>query len=174
MTNAILEQHGFKTGMMGTVVIKIDDERIPSELTTPESLDLQSYLKQMVDRGVTHVSMEVSSAAQESHRVETVDYDIVCFNNLSREHIDSHGTFENYFTAKSQLIKRAGEDAFAVLNLDDEHAASLATQTRATVVTFGVKSREGTLHCKDLDLSTGTGEVHGGDHEAVPSRRHQA
>ncbi|NBD27213.1 Mur ligase family protein [Paenibacillus glycinis] len=155
MTNAILEQHGFKTGMMGTVVVKIDDERIPSELTTPESLDLQSYLKQMADRGVTHVSMEVSSAAQESHRVETVDYDIVCFNNLSREHIDSHGTFENYFAAKSQLIRRAGEDAFAVLNLDDEHAASLATQTRATVVTFGMKSREGTLHCKDLDLSTG-------------------
>ncbi|QHW35121.1 UDP-N-acetylmuramoyl-L-alanyl-D-glutamate--2,6-diaminopimelate ligase [Paenibacillus rhizovicinus] len=155
MTNAILEQHGFKTGMMGTVVIKIDDERIPSELTTPESLDLQAYLKQMVDRGVSHVSMEVSSAAQETHRVETVDYDIVCFNNLSREHIDSHGTFENYFAAKSRLIREAGTNSFAVLNLDDEHAASLVTQTSAQVVTFGMKSREGVLSCKDLDLSTG-------------------
>lgn len=155
MTNAILERNGFKTGMIGTVVIKIDDERIPSELTTPESLDLQSYLKQMADRGVSHVSMEVSSAAQETHRVESVNYDIVCFNNLSREHIDSHGTFEKYFAAKSRLIREAGEGSFAVLNLDDEHAASLVTQTRAQVVTFGMKSSEGTLHCKDLDLSTG-------------------
>lgn len=155
MTNAILEEHGLKTGMIGTVVIKIDDEQIPSELTTPESLDLQAYLGQMADRGVTHVSMEVSSAAQEAHRVETVNYDIVCFNNLSREHIDSHGTFENYFEAKSRLIREAGENSWAVLNLDDEHAASLAGRTRANVLTFGMKSREGTLHCKDLDLSTG-------------------
>ncbi|MBM7567482.1 Mur ligase family protein [Paenibacillus sacheonensis] len=155
MTNAILEQHGFKTGMIGTVVIKIDEERIPSELTTPESLDLQAYLKQMADRGVTHVSMEVSSAAQETHRVESVGYDIVCFNNLSREHIDSHGTFENYFAAKSRLIREAGENSCAVLNLDDGYAASLVTQTRAKVVTFSMQSREGTLHCKDLDLSTG-------------------
>ncbi|WP_308637087.1 Mur ligase family protein [Paenibacillus silvisoli] len=155
MTNAILEQHGLKTGLIGTVVIKIDDEKIPSELTTPESLDLQSYLKQMVDRDVTHVSMEVSSAALESHRVETVDYDIVCFNNLSREHIDSHGTFEKYFEAKASLIRGAGEHSSAVLNLDNEHAASLVGETRANVVTYGLKSREGTLYCKDLDLSTG-------------------
>ncbi|SFT27418.1 Mur ligase family protein [Paenibacillus sp. BC26] len=155
MTNAILEHHGLKTGLMGTVVIKIDDVKIPSELTTPESLDLQSYLGQMVDRGVSHVSMEVSSAALESHRVETVDYDIVCFNNLSREHIDSHGTFENYFEAKASLIKQAGEHSYAVLNLDNEYAASLVDQTRAKVVTYGLKSSEGTLHCKDLDLSTG-------------------
>ncbi|AZN38958.1 Mur ligase family protein [Paenibacillus albus] len=155
MTNAILEQHGLKTGLIGTVVIKIDDTNIPSELTTPESLDLQSYLAQMVERGVSHVSMEVSSAALESHRVETVDYDIVCFNNLGREHIDSHGTFENYFAAKSSLIKRAGEHSFAVLNLDDEYSSSLVTETAAQVVTFGMKSSEGTLHCKDLDLSTG-------------------
>ncbi|SFJ74461.1 UDP-N-acetylmuramoylalanyl-D-glutamate--2,6-diaminopimelate ligase [Paenibacillus sp. UNC496MF] len=155
MTNAILERHGFKTGMIGTVVVKIDEERIPAELTTPESLDLQAYLKRMVDAGVSHVSMEVSSAAQEANRVESVDYDIVCFNNLSREHIDSHGTFENYFAAKSKLIRGAGERSFAVLNLDDEYAASLATETRAKVITFGMRSGEGTLHCKDLDLSTG-------------------
>ncbi|WP_219834802.1 Mur ligase family protein [Paenibacillus sp. R14(2021)] len=155
MTNAILEQHGLKTGMIGTVIIKIDDERIPSELTTPESLDLQSYLKQMLDRGVSHVSMEVSSAALESHRVETVGYDIVCFNNLSREHIDSHGTFEQYFEAKASLIRGASEKSYAVLNLDDDYAASLTTQTRAKVITFGLKSAEGTLYCKNLDLSTG-------------------
>lgn len=155
MTNAILENHGWKTGLIGTVVIKIDDYTIPSELTTPESLDLQRYLAQMAERGVSHVSMEVSSAAQETHRVETIDYDIVTFNNLSREHIDSHGSFERYFEMKSRLVRNAGENCYAVLNLDCPYSASLAGETKAQVITFGVKSREGHFHCKDLDLSTG-------------------
>ena len=155
MTNAILENHGLKTGLIGTVVIKIDDLSIPSELTTPESLDLQRYLKQMVDRNVSHVCMEVSSAALETHRTETVDYDIVTFNNLSLEHMDSHGTFERYFEVKSSLIRNASEKSFAVLNLDNPYSASLVSETKAQVITFGIKSKEGHIHCKNLDLSTG-------------------
>lgn len=155
MANAVLEKHGLKTGLIGTVIIKIDDEKIPAELTTPESLDLQAYLAQMVERGVSHVCMEVSSAALETHRVEQVDYDIVTLNNVSREHIDFHDSFEGYFKAKSSLIRNAGAHAAAILNLDDEYSASLVGQTKAQVITFGVKSREGHIHCKDLDLSTG-------------------
>jgi len=158
MTNAMLENHGYKTGLIGTVVIKIDDTSIPAQLTTPESLDLQHYLWQMENRGVSHVTMEVSSAALEAHRVETVDYDIVTFNNLSREHIDSHGSFERYFEAKSSLIRNASEKSVAVLNLDDEYSASLVGETKAQVLTFGVRSREGHFYCKDLDLSTGRGK----------------
>ena len=155
MINAILEKQGYKTGLIGTVSIKIDDTEIPSELTTPESLDLQFYLNEMVDRNVSHVTMEVSSAAQETHRIETVDYDIVTFNNLSREHIDSHGSFEQYFTAKSKLITDASENSTAILNLDCPYSASLVNDTRAQVITFSLKNRDGHIHCKDLDLSTG-------------------
>lgn len=155
MANAMLENHGLKTGLIGTVVIKIDDTSIPAELTTPESLDLQAYLGRMVDCGVSHVCMEVSSAALETHRVEQVDYEIVTLNNVSREHIDSHGSFEKYFEAKSSLIRNAGPHAAAILNLDDSYSASLVGETKAQVITFGVKSRDGHIHCKDLDLSTG-------------------
>lgn len=155
MINAILEKQGYKTGLIGTVSIKIDDTSIPSELTTPESLDLQSYLQQMVERNVSHVTMEVSSAAQETHRIETVDYDIVTFNNLSREHIDSHGSFEQYFAAKSKLITNARESSTAILNLDCPYSASLVNDTKAQVITFSLKSTDGHIHCKDLDLSTG-------------------
>lgn len=155
MTNAILERQGFKTGLIGTVSVKIDDTSIPAVLTTPESLDLHYYLKQMVDKGVTHVSMEVSSAALETHRVEKVDYDIVTLNNISREHIDSHGSFEQYFAAKSSLIRNAGENCFAVLNLDDPYSASLIKETKAQVITFGVESKQGHLYCKNLNLTTG-------------------
>lgn len=155
MTNAILEKDGIKTGLIGTVSIKIDDSLIPSVLTTPESLDLQNYLKQMVDRKVSHVCMEVSSAALEAHRVEGVDFDIVTFNNISREHIDAHGSFEKYVAAKSSLIRNASEKAVAVLNLDDSYSAALVNETKAQVITFGVESKEGHLYCKNLDLSTG-------------------
>ncbi|WNS75873.1 UDP-N-acetylmuramoyl-L-alanyl-D-glutamate--2,6-diaminopimelate ligase [Bacillus sp. DTU_2020_1000418_1_SI_GHA_SEK_038] len=155
MTNAILENEGFKTGLIGTVSIKIADTSIPSELTTPESLDLQYYLNEMAERDVTHVSMEVSSQALEMHRVEQVDYDIVTLNNVSREHIDSHGSFEKYFEVKSSLIRNASETSFAVLNLDCPYSASLVNATKAQVITFGVKSNEGHIYCKNLDLSTG-------------------
>ena len=157
MLNSMLENYGLKTGLIGTVTIKIDDSSIPSELTTPESLDLQNYLSKMVERKVSHVTMEVSSSALELHRVKEVDYDIVTFNNISRDHIDAHGTFERYFEAKSSLITTAGENSYAVLNLDDPNSASLVNRTKAKVITFGVKSRDGHINCKNLDLTTGRG-----------------
>ncbi|WP_188207908.1 Mur ligase family protein [Alkalibacillus aidingensis] len=155
MTNAILERQGYKTGMMGTVTVKIDDLSIPAQLTTPESLDLQQYLSQMYHRGVSHVSMEVSSQALEMNRVEQVDYDIVTMNNISREHIDAHGSFERYFDIKSSLIRHAKPDAFAVLNMDCPYTSKLVDQTEANVLTYSVNNDEGDLICENLDLSTG-------------------
>lgn len=155
MTNAMLENEGFKTGLIGTVLIKMDDYSTAAELTTPESLDLQYYLSKMVEKQVSHTTMEVSSAALETHRVEAVDYDIVTLNNISREHIDSHGSFEKYFEAKSSLIRNASENSFAVLNLDCPYSASLVNETKAKVITFGVNSRQGHIACKNLDLTTG-------------------
>ncbi|MEN2767119.1 Mur ligase family protein [Ornithinibacillus xuwenensis] len=157
MTNAILENEGHRTGLIGTVIVKNGDESIPAELTTPESLDLQHYLSDMVQNDVSHVTMEVSSAALELHRVEGVEYDIVSLNNMSREHMEMHGTFERYFEVKSSLIRNASENSFAVLNLDDPYSSSLVDKTKAKVISFGVESREGFIHCKNLDLTTGRG-----------------
>lgn len=158
MTNAILENEGRRTGLIGTVVIKNGDKTIPAELTTPESLDLQRYLNDMVQNDVTHVTMEVSSAALELHRVEAVEYDVVSLNNMSKEHMEMHGTFERYFEAKSSLIRNASEHSYAVLNLDDQYSASLVDKTKATVISFGVNNKNGYIHCKNLDLTTGRGK----------------
>lgn len=155
MTNSILENEGFKTGLIGTVLIKMHDYSTPAQLTTPESLDLQYYLSQMVDKEVSHTTMEVSSAALETHRVEYVDYDIVTLNNVSREHIDSHGSFEKYFETKSSLITNAKKESTAVLNLDCPYSSSLIDKTKAQVITFGVNSKEGHVGCENLDLTTG-------------------
>lgn len=155
MINSILEKEGHKTGLIGTVMVKIHDHMIPAQLTTPESLNLQQYLRQMVDHNVTHACMEVSSNALETYRVEEVDYDIVTFNNLSRDHIDSHGSFEKYYDAKSRLIINAKESATAVLNLDDPFSYALINKTKANVVTYGIERNDGHITCKNLRFVDG-------------------
>lgn len=155
MTDAIFNRHGLKTGLVGTVVVKIDDTAIPSDLTTPESLDLQNYFYQMTQKQVSHVCMEVSSAALEMHRVESVDYDIVTINNIGRDHIDLHGNFEQYYAAKSKLITEAKAGSWAVFNLDDPHCAALINKTKANVLTYGLNNPDADLSVTTFDLSTG-------------------
>lgn len=155
MINTIFEEHGLKTGLVGTVIVKIGDKVQPAELTTPESLDLHRYFREMVDARVSHVVMEVSSSGLELKRVGSVDFDVVVVNNISREHIDLHGSFEAYFKAKASLVREAREDQWAVLNLDCPQTASLASETRAKTFTYGLKNNVADCIVSDLDLSTG-------------------
>ncbi|MCF6465496.1 Mur ligase family protein [Clostridium sp. Cult2] len=155
MINAILEKYELKTGIIGTVMVKYGNYIEPSILTTPESLDLQRYFSQMRRQNVSHVVMEVSSSALELNRVGNVDFDIVTLNNIGREHIDLHGSFDKYFEAKASLIRNAKPSAWAILNLDCPYSKSLIDETQAKVLTFGVKDRTGHLSCSHLDLSTG-------------------
>ena len=157
MTNAILEAHGLKTGLIGTVMVKYGNYMEPSILTTPESLDLQAHFARMVEKNISHTTMEVSSSALAFDRVHDMDFDIVTLNNISREHIDLHGSLEDYFETKSSLIRDAKPHQWAVLNLDDAYSASLIESTKAQVLTFGIKNTEGTLACSNLDLTTGRG-----------------
>lgn len=154
-TDAILKGNGFETGVIGTVAVMYGEELYPSKLTTPESYELQKYLFDMQNYGVSHVTMEVSSSAMELSRAEHVDFDIVILNNISREHIDLHEGFENYYNAKAGLIRKAKEGSFAVLNLDDSYSARLEWETKAKVVTYSVEKQAGNLSVSNLDLSSG-------------------
>lgn len=155
MLNKIFEVGNYKNGLIGSVMNKIGDKVIPAVLTTPESVDLQMFLYHMRKENVEKVAMEVSSSALELYRTKDVDFDIVSFNNFSREHIDQHGTFEKYWAAKSSLIKNAKESGYVVLNLDDEYSSSLIDKTKAKVVTYSLTKEEGNLYCKDLELLKG-------------------
>ncbi len=155
MTNAILEEHGLKTGLIGTVIMKVGSTVRPAVLTTPESLDLHHLFRQMVDQQISDVTMEVSSSGLELHRSGSVDFDIVAVNNISREHIDLHGSFEAYFNAKAKLIREAKPGQWAIFNLDCPNAASLVTQTEANTLTYGLKNTAADCLIRDLDLSTG-------------------
>ena len=155
MTNAVLERHGLKTGLIGTVIVKVGDTFTPAALTTPESLDLHHIFAQALRAGVSHISMECSSSGLELYRIGSVDFDIVGINNISREHIDLHGSFENYFAAKARLVREAGPGQWAFFNLDCPYSASLVNETLAQTVTYGLKETGGDFVVRDLDLSTG-------------------
>ncbi|MFJ6936082.1 UDP-N-acetylmuramoyl-L-alanyl-D-glutamate--2,6-diaminopimelate ligase [Streptomyces sp. NPDC101132] len=133
---------GHHTGLIGTVEMRIGDERIKSERTTPEATDLQALFAVMRERGVESVAMEVSSHALVLGRVDGCVFDVAVFNNLSPEHMEFHSGMEDYFQAKAQLFteRRA---RLGVVNVDDEYGRRLAKEATIPVVTFSAEGDAG-------------------------------
>ncbi|MCZ7460878.1 UDP-N-acetylmuramoyl-L-alanyl-D-glutamate--2,6-diaminopimelate ligase [Streptomyces sp. WMMC940] len=129
---------GRSTGLIGTVEMRIDEERIKSERTTPEATDLQALFAVMRERGVESVAMEVSSHALVLGRVDGCVFDVAVFNNLSPEHMEFHSGMEDYFQAKAQLFTPARARQ-GVVNLDDEYGQRLVTESSIPVVTFSAE-----------------------------------
>lgn len=154
MIRDIFKEAGYEVGVVGTVEVQYKDVSIPSILTTPESIHLQKHLRDMVDAGIEVVVMEVSSSAQELYRSRGIDYDIVSFNNISEEHLEQHGTFENYFHFKSRLIRHADEKTAVILNIDAPLIEVLIEKTKGDVLTAGIE-KEASIGIEDIDLSTG-------------------
>ncbi|GAA3370373.1 UDP-N-acetylmuramoyl-L-alanyl-D-glutamate--2,6-diaminopimelate ligase [Streptomyces sannanensis] len=126
---------GRRVGLIGTVEMRIGDERVKSERTTPEATDLQALFAVMRERGVASVAMEVSSHALVLGRVDGCVFDIAVFNNLSPEHMEFHSDMEDYYRAKAQLFTPR-RSRFGVINLDDEYGRRLAEEATVPVVTF--------------------------------------
>lgn len=141
-TTAYLVEGGLKTvrstGLIGTVEMRIGDERIKSERTTPEATDLQALFAVMRERGVEAVAMEVSSHALVLGRVDGCVFDIGVFTNLSPEHMEFHSDMEDYFQAKAQLFTpKRGK--LGVVNVDDEYGRRLAKEATVPVVTYSAE-----------------------------------
>ena len=145
----ILEQVlGAKVGLMGTMENMIGDLRIPTERTTPESLDLQALLAQMRSAGCTHVIMEVSSHAIALERVGGLRYTVGAFTNLTEDHLDFHKTMEDYCDTKAKLFERCES---AVANCDDAWFARMCALAACPVLTTSVKG-QADLRARDLQL----------------------
>nr|WP_202456766.1 MULTISPECIES: UDP-N-acetylmuramoyl-L-alanyl-D-glutamate--2,6-diaminopimelate ligase [unclassified Streptomyces] len=141
-TTAYLIEGGLKgvrsTGLIGTVEMRIGDERIKSERTTPEATDLQALFAVMRERGVEAVAMEVSSHALVLGRVDGCVFDVAVFNNLSPEHMEFHSGMEDYFQAKAQLFTER-RSRVGVVNFDDEYGRRLITESEVPVTTFSAE-----------------------------------
>ena len=140
---------GWRAGVIGTTGARIDGEARPLGFTTPEAPELQALLRDMVDRGVAAVALEISSHALVQRRAFGLDEDVAVFTNLSHDHLDYHGTMAGYLDAKQMLFDgrnapRARKPRVAVVNLDDARAEAVleaARTGRARVVTYGATPR---------------------------------
>ncbi|MBD1541655.1 UDP-N-acetylmuramoyl-L-alanyl-D-glutamate--2,6-diaminopimelate ligase [Arthrobacter sp. IA7] len=133
--NALLQAMGKKTGLIGTIEILAGGDPIPSLLTTPESTDVHALLALMRERGLDAASMEVSSHAVSFRRVDGVVFDVVGFTNLTQDHLDLHGTMEEYYRTKAELFTAERARA-AVVTVDDEWGRRLAARTELPVTTL--------------------------------------
>ncbi|HZE58462.1 MAG TPA: UDP-N-acetylmuramoyl-L-alanyl-D-glutamate--2,6-diaminopimelate ligase [Chthoniobacterales bacterium] len=144
----ICERAGLRCGLLGTVRYEIADRVLPAVRTTPESLDVYDLLAQMVNAGCKAAALEVSSHALAQERVRGIEWDVAVFTNLTQDHLDFHGTMENYFEAKAQLFTGLPEQKSkmkptAVINLDDPSGAKLVDRLakKIPIITYGVGAR---------------------------------
>ena len=137
MIHDLLEKAGHKVGVIGTIEVRIGEEHIPVNNTTPESYDIHSYFRRMADAGCDVVVMEASSQGFKLDRTAGIEFDYGLFTNLSPDHIgpNEHENFEEYLSCKAMLFDQC-KKGFA--NLDDEHFAEITKHAKCTIQTFGL------------------------------------
>lgn len=155
----LLQSFGQKTGLVGTLGCGVLESHQAPTLketgyTTPDAALLEKILKDFLQRGVSHVVMEVSSHGLEQGRTRAVTFSTALFTNLSRDHLDYHGTMERYGAAKEKLFVQAGL-RHAVINQDDAFGAGLAKRLRAhqaslQVITYSLQDTSADIHVQDL------------------------
>ncbi len=159
MIRHILKAQGFKVGVIGTVHIMIGDTSYPIHNTTPDVVDLQHILHQMVQENMEYCVMEVSSHALALGRVSGVEFDTAVFTNLTQDHLDFHKTFENYLAAKCKLFEQVSapnqvkDNKGAVINIDDSYGYRVMEKTTAPTITYSTLGK-GTLNASDVHMST--------------------
>jgi len=144
----ICENAGLPSGLIGTVRYEIGERILPAIRTTPESLDLQELLAQMANAGCKAAAMEVSSHALAQERTRGLEWNVAVFTNLTQDHLDFHGTMQNYFEAKAKLFsglanQKQKKKPVAIVNIDDRYGQLLLGKIDKSiaVVTYGVGMR---------------------------------
>ncbi|MBI4418438.1 MAG: UDP-N-acetylmuramoyl-L-alanyl-D-glutamate--2,6-diaminopimelate ligase [Ignavibacteriales bacterium] len=137
LIKSMFEAAGQKTGLIGTIHHQIDDQSIPASHTTPESLELNKLLADMVASGCSAVSMEVSSHALHQSRVHGIHFSVAVFTNLSQDHLDYHKTMQEYFEAKKTLFETLDPSACTVTNRDDDWGRKIFAAARTRTLSYG-------------------------------------
>src|SRR5881227_1535319 len=144
----ICESAGLRCGLVGTVRYEIGERLLPAIRTTPESLDLQELLAQIAGAGCKAAAVEVSSHALAQNRTRGLEWNVAVFTNLTQDHLDFHGTMENYFDAKLKLFtglanQKRKRKPVAIVNIDDRYGQQLLDKIdkRVAVVSYGMGTR---------------------------------
>jgi UDP-N-acetylmuramoyl-L-alanyl-D-glutamate--2,6-diaminopimelate ligase len=138
MIESVFDALGEPVGLIGTIEYRAGDERLNADRTTPDAVVLQEWFGKMVEAGVRHAVMEVSSHALALKRTHGIRFAAAVFTNLSREHFDFHKNFDDYFAAKRILFDQIDRTSqTAVVNIDDDYGRRLANELGETAMTFG-------------------------------------
>ena len=136
----LFTQLGYKVGLISTVRNLINGVEIKATHTTPDPISLNLLLAEMVGAGCEYCFMEVSSHALDQHRVAGVEFTGAIFTNISHDHLDYHKTFDHYIKAKKMLFDNLPSTSFALVNMDDRNGDVMVQNTKAKVITYGLKS----------------------------------
>jgi UDP-N-acetylmuramoyl-L-alanyl-D-glutamate--2,6-diaminopimelate ligase len=157
IVESILQAAGRKTALVGTIEYHVAGKVLPAPHTTPEALELNQLLAQGLAEGVTESVMEVSSHALDQQRVFGIPFDVAVFTNLTRDHLDYHGTMDQYFQAKQILFEGCGTEPprAAVLNTDDEYGRQLLKLSKkngSEVFSYGLNT--GDFHAESVEITS--------------------
>ncbi len=135
----LFRQLGHKSGLLSTVCNYVNDVAVEATHTTPDPLELNELLAQMVDAGCEYAFMEVSSHAVDQRRIAGLEFDGAIFTNITRDHIDYHLTFENYLKAKKRFFDDLSVEAFALTNADDKNGLVMLQNSKAKKYTYSLR-----------------------------------
>jgi UDP-N-acetylmuramoyl-L-alanyl-D-glutamate--2,6-diaminopimelate ligase len=155
LIDSIIRASEGTSAMFGTISHRVGDEAIVAMNTTPEASDIQRMLARALAAGCRSAVMEVSSHAIELHRADALQFAVAVFTNLTRDHLDYHGTMENYFAAKSKLFTGAlgTEPRASIINTDDEYGRRLFESAKGDRMSYGLGPRAD-VRANDLKMSS--------------------
>ncbi|NGX63659.1 MAG: UDP-N-acetylmuramoyl-L-alanyl-D-glutamate--2,6-diaminopimelate ligase [Candidatus Anoxychlamydiales bacterium] len=148
----ILDLNKGETALIGTIEYILGKNKIQSNLTSPDSVNIQKYLNEIKENNLKNVCMEVSSHAIDQNRLKHINFDIAIFTNLTQDHLDYHKTFENYKNAKKKLFDTLDKTAFSIVNIDDENTQYLIKDTKSKIFSYSTKMKAG-LQAFDIKYS---------------------
>ncbi|MEW6051259.1 MAG: UDP-N-acetylmuramoyl-L-alanyl-D-glutamate--2,6-diaminopimelate ligase [Candidatus Zixiibacteriota bacterium] len=149
----ILEARSKRTGLVTSLLYDTGAERFAAERTTPESLDMQRLLFLMRKNYCVNAVVEVSSHALALHRVDNISFRVAVFTNFTRDHLDFHGTMEEYFRVKATLLKRLeGPLSYAVINLDVPEFKALFGEVNSAFMAYSLQNRKADIYAGDFEI----------------------
>ncbi|MBN2262623.1 MAG: UDP-N-acetylmuramoyl-L-alanyl-D-glutamate--2,6-diaminopimelate ligase [Prolixibacteraceae bacterium] len=131
---------GHKAGLISTINYQINDQVFSSTHTTPDQLQLNNLMQQMVEAGCEYCFMEVSSHAIDQQRIAGLDFDVAMFSNITHDHLDYHQTFSAYIQAKKKFFDRLKPEAFALTNIDDKNGMVMLQNTKASKRSYSLQT----------------------------------
>ena len=150
LLHRMFRQNGYHVGLLSTIVNKIDEVEVPATHTTPDALELNSLLHQMVQAGCQYAFMEVSSHAIVQHRIGGLTFAGGIFSNITHDHLDFHKTMANYIAAKKMFFDNLPAEAFALTNIDDRNGMVMVQNTQARVQTYSLQ-RMADFRCRVVE-----------------------